>query len=82
MVATVSLFPRPSTVKHRKRGFCWMERLALRVAEAAEALGISRSKMYELVAANKVPSMKVGGVVRIPADAFRAWIAAQAKREQ
>ena len=43
-----------------------MERLLLRVGEAAQCLGISRSKCYELIASGELPSIKLGQSVRIP----------------
>jgi excisionase family DNA binding protein len=49
-------------------------RLLLRPAEAADAIGVSRSKTYELIAAGELPSVKVGGCVRVPLDALRQWI--------
>jgi excisionase family DNA binding protein len=54
-----------------------VDRLAYRVAEFAEAIGVSRSKAYELVAAGVVPSIRVRAAVRVPADAARDWIARQ-----
>ena len=39
-----------------------MDRLLLRPAEAAEAIGIGRSKVYELLASGDLPSIRVGGV--------------------
>jgi excisionase family DNA binding protein len=53
------------------------ERLAYRVAEAAAMVGISRSKMYELIAAGTMPTIRIGTAVRVPADALRAWIQQQ-----
>jgi excisionase family DNA binding protein len=53
------------------------ERLAYRVSEAAEQLGISRSKAYELIAAGKLPSIRIGSSVRIPAEGLKEWIAQQ-----
>jgi excisionase family DNA binding protein len=52
-------------------------RLLLRPSEAAESIGISRSKCYELIAAGALPSLRVGGCVRIPVEALRQWIAAR-----
>ncbi len=49
-------------------------RLLYRPAEAAEAIGVSRSRMYELISKGEVPSIRVGGVVRAPVDSLRAWI--------
>jgi excisionase family DNA binding protein len=41
-------------------------RLLLRVAEAAEVLAISRSSLYQLVAAGEVRTVRLGRAVRIP----------------
>jgi len=46
------------------------EKLLLRVSEAAEALGISRSHCYELIQNGKLPVIRLGASVRIP----RAWL--------
>jgi excisionase family DNA binding protein len=50
----------------------------LRIAEAAELLGVSRSTLYQLVSANAVPVVRVGRLVRIPRDALLRWIENQA----
>ncbi len=39
-----------------------MDRLLLRPAEAAEAIGIGRSKVYELLASGDLPSIRSGGL--------------------
>jgi excisionase family DNA binding protein len=49
-------------------------KLLLRPLEAAEAIGVGRSKVYELLASGEVPSIKIGGSVRVPVDALRRWI--------
>jgi excisionase family DNA binding protein len=54
-----------------------MERLLFRPSEAAEAIGIGRSKMYELLASGELPSIRIGGSIRVPVDALRAWIASR-----
>jgi excisionase family DNA binding protein len=54
-----------------------LEPIVLRVSEAALLLEISRSKAYELVAAGQIPSVRLGGSVRVPLDQLRAWIARQ-----
>ena len=51
-----------------------IDRLLLRPIEAAEAIGIGRSKIYELLASGELPSIRVGASVRVPVDALRAWI--------
>ena len=50
------------------------DRLLLRPGEVADALGIGRSKAYELIAGGTIPSVRIGGSVRVPAEALRAWI--------
>ena len=37
-------------------------------------MGVSRSKAYELIARGEIPSVKVGGCVRVPIAALQAWI--------
>jgi excisionase family DNA binding protein len=51
-----------------------MDRLLLRPAEAAEAIGVSRSRVYELLASGELPSIRVGRTVRVPVAALHAWI--------
>lgn len=51
-----------------------MDRLLLKVHEAAELLGISRAKMYELLSEGSLPSIRLGGSTRIPIESLRAWI--------
>jgi excisionase family DNA binding protein len=53
------------------------ERLMLRPAEAADAIGISRTKAYELISRGDIPSVKVGGCVRVPVAALNDWIGSQ-----
>lgn len=55
-----------------------MERLALRPTELAEALGISRSKTYELLARGEFETVRIGSSIRIPVDSLKRWIAARA----
>jgi excisionase family DNA binding protein len=49
-------------------------RLVLSVSEAAAALGISRAFAYELVAKNKLPSIRLGRRVLIPVERFYAFV--------
>ena len=49
------------------------EPIALRVPDAAAAIGISRSLMYELLKDRSIPSLKIGGrrvILREELDAF------------
>lgn len=50
-------------------------RLALSPTEAAEALGVSRSEIYRLMAEGSIRSKKVGRRRLIPVDEARAFLA-------
>ena len=52
-----------------------VERILYRPSEAAEAIGVSRSRVYELIASGEIPSLKVGHVRRVPVKALHEWIA-------
>lgn len=47
-----------------------MERLTLTVEEAAASLGISRNLAYELIAKNKLPSVRLGRRLVVPRQAL------------
>ena len=51
-----------------------MTRLLLTVPEAAEALAISRSKLYELLATGAVASIRVDGSRRVPLTALEEYV--------
>ena len=53
------------------------ERLAYRVNEAAEMIGISRAKLYELIAAGTIPAIRIGTSIRVPAEPLREWLTQQ-----
>jgi excisionase family DNA binding protein len=57
------------------------ERLLFRPAEAGEAIGVSRSTVYALIAAGTIPSIRINGIVRVPVDGLKAWIARQAQEQ-
>lgn len=55
-----------------------VDRLLLRVGEAAEMLAISRAKAYQLLADGTLPSVKLAnGVRRIPVEGLQKLIAQQ-----
>jgi len=56
-------------------------RLLLTVPEAPVALAISRSKLYELLAAGLVRSVHIDGSRRIPVDALEAYVACLLEQE-
>ena len=51
-----------------------MPRLLLTVPEAAEALAISRSKLYELLTAGLVRSVRIDGSRRVPVEALETYV--------
>jgi excisionase family DNA binding protein len=51
-----------------------MTRLLLTVPEAAEALAISRSKLYELLASGAIASIRIDGSRRIPLTALEEYV--------
>ncbi len=58
------------------------EQLLLRPTKAADVLDLSRSTIYEMMAAGILPSVKVGKARRIPMAALRAWVEAQQAAQQ
>jgi excisionase family DNA binding protein len=53
--------------------------LLLRPAEVAATLGISRSKVFELLAAHELPSVHIGRSTRVPRLELEDWIHAQVR---
>ncbi|MDP9364971.1 MAG: helix-turn-helix domain-containing protein [Chloroflexota bacterium] len=51
-----------------------MDKLLIRVAEAAELASVGRSTAYELVASGEWPSVVVGRSVRVPLRDLREWV--------
>ncbi|GGU07422.1 MULTISPECIES: helix-turn-helix domain-containing protein [Actinomadura] len=51
-----------------------MPKLLLTVPEAAKALAISRSKLYELLASGAVRSIRIDGARRIPLNALNDYV--------
>jgi excisionase family DNA binding protein len=48
--------------------------LLLSIQEAGRALGIRRSKMYELIAAGELETVHIGRAVRVPVDAIQDFV--------
>jgi excisionase family DNA binding protein len=59
-----------------------MTRLLLTVPEAAEALAISRSKLYELIGGGLVRSVRIDGSRRVPIEALEAYVATLLDQEE
>jgi excisionase family DNA binding protein len=58
-----------------------MEKLLLKPEEAAGMLGLGRAKVYAMVAAGELPSVKLGRrCVRIPIEHLRTWLQERLKQ--
>lgn len=51
-----------------------MEALLIKVPEAAALLGISRAKLYELIASGALPAVKVDGCRRVRTEDLVAYV--------
>ena len=49
-------------------------RLLLTPAETAKALGISRATLYPMLMRKEIPSVRVGGLRRVPIEALQRYI--------
>ncbi len=52
-----------------------MEKLLLTADEAAGVLGVSRTKVFALIASGAVRSVLIGGSRRVVADGLREYVA-------
>ena len=50
-------------------------KLAFTIAEACHAVGIGRSKLYELISQGRLETRKIGSRTIIPADSLRKLVA-------
>ncbi|MEU6848442.1 helix-turn-helix domain-containing protein [Actinacidiphila alni] len=51
--------------------------VAVTVEEAARRLSVGRTTMYALLASGEIPSVTVGRLRRVPAEALHAYVAAR-----
>ena len=51
-----------------------MDQLLLTPVQAARALGIGRSKLYELLAKGELESVRIGNCRRVPASALHNFL--------
>jgi excisionase family DNA binding protein len=52
----------------------YAEKLLYRAEEAADCLGLSRTKVYELIHCGILPAVKVDGCRRVRRDDLRAFV--------
>jgi excisionase family DNA binding protein len=66
---------RSTNARGKENRMKQIERVFLRPVEAAAALGIGRSKVYELLARGAIPHVRIDNLMRIP----RAWLDRQVR---
>ncbi len=54
-------------------------RLALRIPEAAEALGISKRLVEQLIKSGDIPHLRVNTAVLLPVQSLKRWLIDQAE---
>ena len=59
-----------------------MDPLMIKPSEAATLLGIGRTKIYQLIRANAIPSRRVGKSIRLPLALLKAWVETPENSEQ
>jgi excisionase family DNA binding protein len=52
--------------------------LLLKASEAGQVIGFSKAFVYKLIRRRELPAIVVAGNIRVPVDALRKWIDAQA----
>jgi excisionase family DNA binding protein len=57
-----------------------MDKLLLKPEEAAELLGVGRSRVYDLMRSHLLLSVKIGRSRRVPAAALRDYVTALARQ--
>jgi len=68
------------TVRVPTKGEPPIPRLALRVRDAAKALGISERTLWGWTNRGDVPHIRIGTVILYPVDSLRDWLKQQAQR--
>jgi excisionase family DNA binding protein len=67
--------PEPAGAGGDSAGEVKVERLLYSVREAAQLLSIGRVKLYELMAAGRIESVRLDGSRRIPREALEEFVA-------
>ena len=58
------------------------DKLLLSPKEAAQKLGIGRSKIYELAASRELPVVRIGKLVKFSPGSLNSWIKAAEKKSK
>ncbi len=57
-----------------------MQKEMLRASDISSRLGVTTGRIYQLIAAGVIPSVRVGGAIRIPREAWERWLDDQTQR--
>lgn len=60
-----------------RRDAAVIEPVAVRIPRAAAMLGIGRSTLYLLIAAEEIETIKVGRATLVPVDSLKAFVASR-----
>ena len=52
----------------------------LRPADIAPQLGVTTGRIYQLIYAGIIPTVRVAGAIRIPRETWERWLAEQNRR--
>lgn len=52
----------------------------LRPWQIAQMLGVTTGRVYQLITSGEIPSVRVGGAIRVPRAAWQEWLRTQATR--
>ncbi len=63
----------------RKRSTSPVDPLLLTIPQVAQSLNIGRTKVYDLINREGLPTVKLGTAIRVPATSLKSWIE---RREQ
>lgn len=74
-----NVMPRPAVAPPRRSvtppNQVAVDRMLLTVEEAATAIGVGRSLMFELIAAGEIKTVRIGRLRRVRPDALREYVA-------
>ena len=59
-----------------------IDKLLFRIPEAATALGVGRSKLYELIAQHELEVVHIGRSIRVPRDALETFVERRRNEER
>ena len=58
----------------RKQATTNVEPLLLTIPQVAAMLGLGRSKVYDLIREEGLPTAKFGTAIRVPAEELKQWV--------